>query len=116
MTTPMVEKLKEHLDSITPEQFQKEWKDIQDEGYVDGVYICKDIDCPHCAYETQEMWEDKLERDAAIDFAKWIAQDWMSIWVDGKWMWECQTDPSPYSEKYGYLTEEQLYEVYLKSY
>ena len=123
-STQMVEKLKEHLHSITSEQFQKEWTDIQDEGYidgvinnvVDGVYVCKDINCPHCAYEAQEMWEDKLERDAAIDFAKWIAQDgWMSIWVEDKWMWECTNEQNELYAKYGYLTEEQLYELYLKS-
>ena len=109
----MIEKLKEYLNSITPEQFEQEIKQIQDEGFT--TYLeCPD-DCPHCAYERQEAYEAELERDAAIDFAKWIAQDWMSIWVEDKWMWECQTEQSPYSETYGYLTEEQLYELYLKS-
>lgn len=113
--TPMIQRLREHLDSITPEQFQKEIEEIETEGYKDGMFNCKDLNCPHCAYETQEMWEDKLERDAAIDFAKWIAQDWTPIWFENKWMWECLNEQIEIDTKHGFLTEEQLYELYLKS-
>ena len=122
-TTTMISDLKQHLASITPEIFQTNIDEIELEGFgdPDGVgnvtmdeFICSMPDCPHCAYEMQQQYEEDLEKEASIDFVKWLAKDWMSIWVENKWMWECQTDPSPYSEKYGYLTEEQLYELYLK--
>jgi hypothetical protein len=74
-----------------------------------------DADCPHCAYEYQQLYEEELEREAAIDFAKWVAKDFMSIWVEDKWMWECINEQNELYIKYGYLTEEQLYELYLKS-
>ena len=71
---------------------------------------CEMEDCPHCAHERQERWEAELEKEACIDFAKWLAQsDWMSIWVKDKWMWECQLEDS----KLGYKTEEELYQIYL---
>lgn len=56
--------------------------------------------------------DDELEKEACIDFAKWLAQDWMSIWCLDKWMWECQTDGVHLGP---YKTEEELYELYLKS-
>lgn len=71
---------------------------------------CEMENCPHCAYEQQQEYEAELEKDACIDFAKWLSQsDWMSIWVKDKWMWECQLEDS----KLGYKTEEELYKIYL---
>lgn len=115
-STPMLDKLKVHLDNITSEQFEKEIEEIEAEGYTSGPtmeeFICKMEDCPHCAYERQQEYEEELEKEACIDFAKWLAQsDWMSIWVTDKWMWECQLEDS----KMGYKTEEELYQIYLKS-
>jgi hypothetical protein len=57
----------------------------------------------------------------AIDFAKWISKnDWMSMWVEDKWMWEYQS--SQYGEElpsthkwFGYKTNEQLFELYKAS-
>lgn len=54
-------------------------------------------------------YEAELEKDACIEFAKWLAQDWMSIWVKDKWMWEYQLEGSNTE----YITEEQLYQIYL---
>ena len=115
-STPMLDKLKVHLDNITSEQFNKEMEAIQSEFNTNGPtmeeFICKMEDCPHCAYEQQQEYEEELEKEACIDFAKWLAQsDWMSIWVGDKWMWECQLEDS----KMGYKTEEELYQIYLKS-
>lgn len=74
---------------------------------------CEMKDCPHCAHERQERWEAELEKEACIDFAKWLAQsDWMSTWVKDKWMWECQLEDS----KLGYKTEEELYQIYLNEF
>lgn len=110
---PLLTRLKNHLDSITPEEFDKsidEFVEKYPSGPTMGEFICEMEDCPHCAYERQEAWEAELEKDACIDFAKWLAQsDWMSIWVKDKWMWECQLDDS----KLGYKTEEELYQIYL---
>ena len=104
-TSSMVSNLKQHLASITPEQFQKEIKEIEDEGFVGGVtmgeFICNMPDCPHCAYEQQQQYEEDLEKEAAIDFAKWLAKDWMSIWVEDKWMWECINEQNELYTKYG---------------
>lgn len=101
----MVTQLREHLDSITSEEFDKEIEEIENL-HGDGVTI---LDDPHIYDERDFIGE--AERSRAIDFAKWLAQDWMSIWVGDKWMWECQTD----NVHLGYKTEEELYELYLKS-
>jgi hypothetical protein len=84
---------------------------------IQSEFTCKMEDCPHCAYEEQQMYEENLEKEAAVDFAKWLAKDWMSIWVVDKWMWENVTilPTNDESEWKGYYTEEQLYELYLKS-
>lgn len=65
------------------------------------------------AYVAQYNNEEELRRDGAIDFAKWLAKEWMSIWVVDKWMWEYQQEEDP-TEYRGYKTEEELYELYLK--
>lgn len=75
---------------------------------------CTLPDCPHCAYEEQQIYEEELEREAAIDFAKWLAQSWMSMWVKDRWLWENVEEEKP-QEYMGYKTEEELYELYLKS-
>ena len=123
-TSPMITKLKEHLDNITPEEFQKEIEEIEIElgippepnhtsltlDFEVRSSACEMEDCPHCAYEQQQEYEAELEKDACIEFAKWLAQsDWMSIWCKDKWMWECQLDNSIL----GYKTEEELYQIYL---
>jgi hypothetical protein len=59
-------------------------------------------------------WEDAFEKDVCIHFAKWIAPSWMGIWVEDKWLWECLDEDMP-KEHMGYKTEEELYELYLKS-
>ena len=52
-------------------------------------------------------------REDMIDFAKWIAKDWMSIRVENKWMWEYQNEVGPHHEYSGYFTDEQLFKMYL---
>ena len=51
-----------------------------------------------------------------ISFLKWVAKDWMSIWVVDKWMWEWQHERTPETfKKYKeYYTEEELYLMYLQ--
>lgn len=68
------------------------------------------------AYVHQYNNEEELRKEGAIDFAKWLASDWMSIWVVDKWMWEWQNErTSETFNKYKeYYTEEELYELYLK--
>lgn len=112
---PLLTRLKNHLDSITPEEFDKsidEFIEKYPSGPTMEEFICEMEDCPHCAYERQQEYEAELEKEACIDFAKWLAQDWMSIWVGDKWMWECQTDGVHLGP---HKTEEELYQIYLKS-
>ena len=100
-------KLDDALNKETTESI-KEWLDNKQSPFLE---FCEMEDCSHCAYERQQEYEAELEKDACIDFAKWLAQsDWMSIWVTDKWMWECQLEDS----KMGYKTEEELYQIYLK--
>lgn len=50
--------------------------------------------------------------DKCVEFAKWMAKsEWMSIWVEDKWMWECQLENS----KTSYKTEVELYKIYLST-
>lgn len=98
------------------------------------VFTCKIPDCPHCLEDIAQMEDDDLTDDewlikekhkeieaTAIDFADWISKnDWMSIWVEDKWMWEYQSseyfEELPHSHKFfGYKTSEQLFELYKAS-
>lgn len=68
------------------------------------------------AYVHQYNNEEELRREGAIDFAKWLASDWMSIWVVDKWMWEWQHERTreTFNKYKEYYTEEELYELYLE--
>ncbi len=60
----------------------------------------------------QESKKCTLNSDM-VDFANWISRDWMSIWVEDKWMWEYQNEVGPHHPYFGYLTSEQLFKMYL---
>jgi len=123
ITTPMIARLRKHLDSITPEQFEQEIKEIEDS------FICEDLNCSHCAEDIAQMEDDELTDDewiikekhkeitsTAVNFAKWISEgDWMSIWVEDKWMWEHQEELSSSHKWFGYKTNEELFELYKAS-
>ena len=67
------------------------------------------------AYLAQYNNEEELRKEGAIDFAKWLAKEWMSMWVVDKWLWEnVSVDTNDQTKWKGYYTEEQLYELYLK--
>lgn len=112
-TTSMVDKLKQHLDSITPEQFNKEIEDIQQEFNADGPtmeeFICTVEDCPHCAYERQQEYEAELEKDACIEFGDWLTGQGIS-YVDNTDEGNVYTFPFILNK----LTMKQIYELYLK--
>jgi hypothetical protein len=67
--------------------------------------------CPGLNIETGKNIE--YTREDMIDFAKWIARDWMSILVENKWMWEYQNEVGSHHEYFGYFTDEQLFKFYL---
>jgi hypothetical protein len=76
-----------------------------------GISDCE----PEFMPESESLsYEDAFEKDVCIHFAKWIAPSWMGIWVEDKWMWECLDEDMP-KEHMGYKTDEELYELYLKS-
>lgn len=113
-TTSLFDKLKKHLDSITPEQFNKEVEDIQQEFNADGPtmeeFICDMEDCPHCAYERQQEYEAELEKDACIEFGDWLTGQGIS-YIDNTdegnvYMVESNMNRS--------MTMKQIYELYLK--
>lgn len=67
------------------------------------------------AYVAQYRTEEELRKEGAIDFAKWLAKEWMSMWVVDKWLWEnVSVDTNDQTKWKGYFTEEQLYELYLE--
>ena len=74
--------------------------EIEDDGLTDDEWIIRE--------------QHKQITTTAIDFAKWLAKDWMSIWVIDKWMWEHVDGYKPESYKYHgeYYTEEELFEIY----
>jgi hypothetical protein len=49
----MLERLKKHLDSITPEQFVKEFDEVQE------WFQCEVEDCKHCAEDIAQMQDDE---------------------------------------------------------
>ena len=48
----MLDRLKAHLDSITPEQFAKEFDEVQE------WFQCEVEDCPHCAEDIAQMQDE----------------------------------------------------------
>jgi hypothetical protein len=123
-------KIDEALANETPEKsLGWMWKDIEKEDSMN--FICQDPDCPHCIEEINQMQDDdddlfddewiiKQKHEeittTAIGFAKWLAKDWMSIWVNDKWLWEHIDGYKPESYKHHgeYYTEEELFEIYKK--
>ena len=76
--------------------------------------VCVDKEAAD-AYLAQYNNEEELRKEGAIDFAKWLAKEWMSMWVVDKWLWEnVSVDTNDQTKWKGYYTEEQLYELYLK--
>ena len=91
--------------------------EIVEEGvhpYTDEVKrYAKLTQCPGLNIEPDENLDKEYSREDMIDFAKWIARDWMSILVENKWMWEYQNEVGPHHEYSGYFTDEQLFKFYL---
>lgn len=136
----MINKLKQHLDSITPEQFNKEIEDIQQEFNADGPTMeefinnqkdlepeysklikdnfwslidepCTTEDCPHCAYERQQEYEAELEKDACIEFGDWLLTKEIS-YVDNTDEGNVYMVESNIDRRI--MTMKEIYEFYLK--
>jgi len=100
---------------IVSKQGQKELLiQLMHEDAKNGLYA--DYSDDMRAYVHQYNNEEELRKEGAIDFAKWLAADWMSIWVVDKWMWEWQHDRTreTFNKYKEYYTEEELYELYLE--
>ena len=114
-STPMLDKLKVHLDNITSEQFNKEMEAIQSEFNTNGPtmeeFICKMEDCPHCAYEQQQEYEAELEKEACIDFGDWLMFQGIQ-YVDNTSEGNVYMVESNMNKQ---MTMKQIYELYLKS-
>lgn len=100
---------------IISKQGQKELLiQLMHEDAKNGLYA--DYSDDMRAYVHQYNNEEELRKEGAIDFAKWLASDWMSIWVVDKWMWEWQHERTreTFNKYKEYYTEEELYELYLE--
>ena len=100
---------------IVSKQGQKELLiQLMHEDDKNGLYA--DYSDDMRAYVSQYNNEEELRREGAIEFAKWLAADWMSIWVVDKWMWEWQHERTreTFNKYKEYYTEEELYELFLK--
>ena len=100
---------------IVSKQGQKELLiQLMHEDAKNGLYA--DYSDDMRAYVSQYNNEEELRREGAIEFAKWLAADWMSIWVVDKWMWEWQHERTreTFNKYKEYYTEEELYELFLK--
>lgn len=156
----MIDKLKQHLDSITPEKLNKEIEDIQQEFNADSPTMeefldlekmeqkldtqlesetteslnewldnkrsqfldsCDMEDCPHCAYELQEEFDD----DDMLTDDEWLIREKHKQTIEfGEWLissnWSC-FDSTEKSKVYvnllitdALLNMEQVFEIFLK--
>lgn len=138
--TPVHVKLKQHLDSITQEEFDKEWNEvvqsmegvesptmeefINNQKDLEPEYSelikdnfwsltdepCTVEDCPHCAYEHQQEYEAELEKDACIEFGDWLTGQGIS-YVDNTDEGNVYMLESNMNRR---MTMKQIYELYLK--
>ncbi len=74
--------------------------EVEDDGLTDDEWIIRE--------------QYKQITTTAINFAKWLAKNWMSTWVKDRWMWEHIDGYKPENYKYHgeYYTEEELFEIY----
>lgn len=55
----------------------------------------------------------RYDDEDMIDFADWIARDWVSVRVENKLMWEYEKEVGLHHEYHGYFTSQQLLKFYL---
>ena len=58
--------------------------------------------------------EIQYTKEQIMEFTRWLAKYWMSMWVTTQWLWEYQEKlihGHPYN---GYKTEEELFDLFLK--
>lgn len=96
----LLERLKKHIELITPEEFDKEIEEIE-KLQGDGVTILDDS----YTYDERDFIGE-AERNRAIHFAKWISCYYSFGNISGLWYFHENT-----SKQY---TEEELYELYLE--
>lgn len=109
----LLTRLKNHLDSITPEEFDKsidEFVEKYPSGPTIEEFICEMEDCPHCAYEEQQEYEAELEKDACIDFGNWLMFQNLT-YVDNTDEGNIYMVESNMNRR---MTMEQIYQLYLK--
>ena len=67
MNTPLLQRLRKHLNSITPAQFQKEWKEIEDMGFTADVPA---VEFAQTLLWTEELWKCREKIQSAM--SRWI--------------------------------------------
>jgi len=58
--------------------------------------------------------ETLYTEEQAIEFAKWLAENWFPMWVKDKFVWEHDWDKTCEEQKYkGYYNEKELFNLFL---
>lgn len=116
--------LVKYLAETPREQVLAEWEKTK---HLDGEKLNQmeaklDQVLSHETSEDLTIWlrnkrHQEITKELAVDFAKWLAIQWLPIWVEDKFMWEWDVEmpikdiPEGYL---GYKTEQELYELYKK--
>ena len=75
-------------------------------------------DCLNSTFIRKELIDQAkaTDREHILGFVNWIAKDWVSVLISGKWMWMNVDALRPNSQKHNdmYYTDEELYKIYLQ--
>jgi len=64
--------------------------------------------------ENVRQQETLYTEEQAIEFAKWLAENWFPMWVKDKFVWEHDWDKTCEEQKYqGYYNEKELFELFI---
>ena len=58
--------------------------------------------------------ETQYTKEQIMEFTRWLAKYWMSLWATTKWVWEYQEELKSGHPYNGYKTEEELFDLFLK--
>lgn len=114
LTTPMLDRLRRHLDSITPEQFNKEIDDII-KNDTSVQTLCEGCGMEECVCDKKYAIEfgewlfcqDVYDKKSALEFGEWLLSQNIS-YLDNT------SEGNTYKFQEFKLTMKEIYELYLK--
>jgi hypothetical protein len=91
---------------------------IEGRGYFSNEFPLKRKTIEHIIKRAleieQEIQETLYTEEQAIEFAKWLAENWFPMWVKDKFVWEHDWDKTCEEQKYqGYYNEKELFNLFL---